>query len=272
METADRRYSGGKAQRAAAMSLSTVSLERRSNSVINLKRMDLSDSPVSGEDMESAFNPICPRVTHGGFDRHGPRRTGFAVWLIALVLGSLTMLLSVMVFNTAKMGFRSISTTSYVNVNYWPSVANNNGVHDVWPERQSRNSALADIGPKHLRLHLGPGYKNQASKSLSDTALNMPRNDAESWPPETPNWELCSSRSDPQTIRTSGSVFGYFSMYLRCPAAPSFQPVLYFDPPKRTKKPAGPNANGTSPELLIGVFSGCLSRLRRDTVRETWGR
>ena len=252
-------------------------LERRTNSCVNLHRLDTTTVATSGSPTSSSGSAFpSPRFT--GSDRP-TRRGALAVWLIVLALGVLTLLLSMMVYNTARIGFRSVSTTSYVNVNYWPYVINNNGlVYDILAGAHGQHSSglaqnsgshagrasTAESSSKIIRLQLKP-----KSKSEPETTLNTPRNSANSWPPETPNWELCSVRDDPDSIQSSGSVFGYFSMYLKCPAAPDYQPTLAFSPPQLT---SNTSPKGGNLELLIGVFSGCQASSRRDTVRQTWAR
>mmetsp|Transcript_24717 Transcript_24717/g.68828 ORF Transcript_24717/g.68828 Transcript_24717/m.68828 type:complete len:466 (+) Transcript_24717:929-2326(+) len=245
-------------------------LERRTSSCVNLNRLETSGgaggsgSPTSSSG-GSAFTS--PRFS---ISDRAPRRGALAVWLIVLALGVLTLLLSMMVYNTARIGFRSVSTTSYVNVNYWPYVVNNNGlVYDIWAGAHGQHASglgqsSGESAAKVIRLQL-KSKKNSEQEKL----LNTQRNAANSWPAETPNWEACTVRDDPVSIRTTGSVFGYFSMYLRCPAAPGYQPTLKFPPPQVSSVV---RLSDEGIELLIGVFSGCQAVSRRDTVRQTWAR
>eukprot|EP00951_Prasinocladus_malaysianus_P035914 scaffold373939_cov48-Prasinocladus_malaysianus.AAC.1 len=254
-------------------------LERRSGSSLNLKRLESSpegpfrssSSPMpngSGSGSSSSSSP-----THASLllsTLGSGKRGGYALLFIVTALGVLTMLLSLMVYNTARIGFRSIST-SYVNVNYMPHVVNNNGVEAFHSDGSglpapSILKSAAQKGARLVHMQLMDTYRKKGTGKF----LNTPRNDIGSWPFEEPNWENCRSRDEPDHIRTSGSVFGYFAMYMRCPAAPEYKPTLSFEPPEVLSEPVHIPMTLASPDLLIGVFSSCGAFRRRDTVRDTW--
>ena len=174
----------------------------------------------------------------------------------------------------------AVSTTSYVNVNYyWPYVVHSNDLPiRAWPHSRkefAKTLSASDPPVAGLRsaMRLAAGTTTEAATGPKGpgTLINAAFNGAKSWPPESPNWEQCSSRDDPDAMRSSGSVFGYFAMHLQCPVAPTFEPKVKFEPPRLLSSET-PRTNKTNPMVLIGIFSGCNSVTRRDTVRQTWAR
>jgi len=255
---------------------------QRRSSYHNLRRMESSppDFPraeVAGREQQGSSTSGCssggssPRSFLLGLSASAKRSTNSTALGLLTSVVAVTVIISFAVYNAANLGLRSVST-SYVHVNYMPNLVNAGFFHSDLQESDSVTRASMQTSDQEfvrvgVKLRRGTGLLRAVGRRAKPEVV-APR-----WPPETPNWELCTSRDDPAKITSTGTVLGYFSMYLRCPAAPEYTPTLSFAPPVvRDHSVNQAGREHTGPDLLIGIFSGCADRTRRDAVRNTWYR
>lgn len=247
-------------------------LQRRS-SYHNLRRME-SSPPDFCSRPEASTGSATSISSSGGSSPRGyfygvGKRSQTTVTGILVCVAALGILVSLAVYNAGHLGLRNIST-SYVNVNYMPNLVNAGFFRsDEEAADALQRASLHSNEQEFIRVKLRRGAKLLRGEHMGAS----PETGGARWPPETPDWEQCTARDDPEKIRSTGTVIGYFSMYLRCPAAPEYTPTTTFAPPVvRDHSEKRPTLGELGPELLIGVFSGCNARKRRDTVRKTWYR
>ena len=262
-------------------SSSTNRLQDLGIGYMQLNEQQTSPPTASGRAVTS---PV-PRVSRSsgsgsglGLEKYHIRRSNPTIWTFIFGVAAIVAVLLLTAYTTTRrLGMGAVSTTSYVNVNYyWPYVVHSNDLafRALPRSRKEFTKTLQSDSPgmrSAIRLAASGNTEPKQGPKGPGALINAAFNGANSWPPDAPNWEQCSSRDDPDAMRSSGSVFGYFAMHLQCPVAPTFEPKVKFEPPRLLASET-PRTNQTNPMVLIGIFSGCNSVTRRDTVRQTWAR